>query len=82
MPNQAPKLIKLKNQTKRDWRNIPTAAYTKVAAEVLGQQEKIGTLEKGKLADIVAVKGDPIKNIALLQAIDFVMKNGKVYKSR
>ncbi|MDN4164274.1 amidohydrolase family protein [Cytophagales bacterium LB-30] len=55
---------------------------TKVAAEVLGKEKSLGTLEKGKLADIVAVKGDPIKNIELLQAIDFVMKDGKVYKDR
>jgi imidazolonepropionase-like amidohydrolase len=42
--------------------------------------DKLGTVEPGKMADLVAVKGDPIEDIRLLQAVDFVMKNGIIYK--
>lgn len=50
------------------------------AADLLGMQNELGSIEKGKFADIVAVSGDPLKNISLLKTIDFVMKDGKVYK--
>ncbi|PYP87548.1 MAG: amidohydrolase [Candidatus Angelobacter sp. Gp1-AA117] len=50
-------------------------------AELLGMQNDIGTVSPGKYADIVAVKGDPLSDISLLQKIDFVMKGGEVYKS-
>ncbi|MFC3122556.1 metal-dependent hydrolase family protein [Agaribacter flavus] len=50
------------------------------AAKLLKIQDILGTLEAGKLADMVAVKGNPIDDITLLQNIDFVMKDGKVYK--
>jgi len=52
---------------------------TVVASELLGMQKDIGTIEPGKLADIVAVKGDPLADITLLQHVDFVMKGGVVY---
>ncbi len=54
---------------------------TKTAAQALGQDDQIGTLEKGKMADIIIVDGDPLKNIAVLQEeekISLVMKEGKV----
>ncbi len=54
---------------------------TKVAAELLGIENVLGTIEAGKIADIVAVKGNPIKDISALQDIVFVMKNGVVYKN-
>jgi imidazolonepropionase-like amidohydrolase len=54
---------------------------TTSAAELLGMQAEIGTVAPGKFADIVAVKGDPLNDISLLQKIDFVMKGGEVYKS-
>lgn len=53
---------------------------TMVAAEVLNAQDKLGSIEKGKLADLVAVTGDPLTNVKILQKIEFVMKDGKVVK--
>ncbi|AFV00870.1 metal-dependent hydrolase family protein [Simiduia agarivorans] len=49
-------------------------------AQLLGITDEAGSLSPGKWADVVAVKGDPLKDIALLQNIDFVMKSGIVYK--
>src|SRR4029077_7287233 len=54
-------------------------AATILAAENIGNTE-IGTLEPGHYADLVAVKGDPIANIRLLEDIPFVMKGGAVVK--
>ena len=51
-------------------------------AKLLKIQDKIGTIEAGMLADIVAVNGDPLKNIELMEAVSFVMKDGKVYKNQ
>ena len=53
---------------------------TKVAAELLGMADQIGTIETGKLADIVAVPGNPLDDITAMQKVGFVMKNGTVYK--
>jgi len=53
-------------------------AGTSLAAEALGRQSEFGTLAPGMLADIVAVKGDPIADINLLKDVRFVMKDGKV----
>ena len=50
------------------------------AAELLGQVGQIGEIKAGALADIIALKQDPIKNIESLQNIDWIMKDGKVYK--
>lgn len=50
------------------------------AAELLRMENRIGSLEKGFIADIVAVKGNPLNDITLLQNISFVMKEGKIYK--
>jgi len=55
-------------------------AGTKVNAEALGKIKDLGTIEVDKLADIVAVKGDPIKDINELKKVKFVMKDGKVIK--
>ena len=54
---------------------------TRVAAELLGVEDVLGTIEVGKTADIIAVKGDPIKDISALQDVVFVMKDGVVYKN-
>jgi imidazolonepropionase-like amidohydrolase len=50
------------------------------AADLLGWSDKIGTIEPGKWADIVAVSGDPLKDITELQRVKFVMKSGEVFK--
>jgi imidazolonepropionase-like amidohydrolase len=50
------------------------------AAELLGQVGQIGEIKSGALADIIALKQDPTKNIESLQNIDWIMKDGKVYK--
>ena len=51
------------------------------AAELLGWSDKIGTIEPGKYADIVAVAGDPLKDITELERVKFVMKGGAVVKN-
>jgi imidazolonepropionase-like amidohydrolase len=56
-------------------------AATINAAELLGQKDKIGSLESGKLADIVAVDGDPLKDARAFGKVVFVMKDGVVYKN-
>ena len=52
---------------------------TSMAAKLL-KNDDIGHIEEGKLADIVAVKGNPLDDVTLLQNVSFVMKDGKVYK--
>ena len=54
-------------------------AGTHNAAKLLGWDDRIGTLAAGKLADVVAVRGDPLQNIRALEAPVFVMKNGVIY---
>ena len=56
-------------------------AGTSAAADLLGLQKKIGTLEPGKLADIVAVPGSPLQDIKVTQSVIFVMKEGVVYRN-
>ena len=53
---------------------------TVTASELLGMQDKIGTIEVGKWADIVAVPGDPLGDVSALEKVDFVMKGGVVYR--
>ncbi|WP_426490705.1 amidohydrolase family protein [Hymenobacter sp. 102] len=53
---------------------------TVAAAELLGQTGSLGTLEPGKLADVVAVEGDPVQDINAMQRVRFVMKQGTVYR--
>jgi imidazolonepropionase-like amidohydrolase len=55
-------------------------AGTLSGATLLGREGEVGSLQPGKLADIVAVKGDPLKDIAALEQVDFVMKGGAVFK--
>lgn len=56
-------------------------AATLSAATVMGMEKQLGTLEAGKLADIIAVPGDPVKDINVMTKVEFVMKDGVVYKS-
>jgi imidazolonepropionase-like amidohydrolase len=55
-------------------------AGTSSGATLLGLEAEIGTITAGKRADLVAVRGDPIRDIALLERVDFVMKDGVVFK--
>jgi imidazolonepropionase-like amidohydrolase len=54
---------------------------TTVAAEMMGWQNSIGSIEKGKYADIIAVSGDPLEDITELQRVKFVMKGGQVFRN-
>jgi len=56
-------------------------AGTSSAAELLGLQDKIGAIKPGMAADIVAVPGNPIADIKLVQSVVFVMKGGNIYKN-
>jgi imidazolonepropionase-like amidohydrolase len=53
---------------------------TVAAADLIGVSDRIGSIEKGKLADIIAVDGDPIKDIQAMGKMSFVMKDGVVYR--
>jgi len=54
---------------------------TVAASDLLRISDQYGTLESGKMADIVAVKGNPLEDITILQKVSFVMKDGVVYKN-
>lgn len=56
-------------------------AGTSSAADLLGLSAKLGTLEAGKLADVVAVPGNPLEDIKVTQSVFFVMKEGKIYRN-
>jgi len=56
-------------------------AATVTAAELLGMQDSLGTIEAGKLADIVAVPGNPIADVTVMEKVDFVMKGGVVARA-
>ena len=56
-------------------------SLTIVAADLLERNADLGSIEAGKFADIVAVSGDPIKDISELERVKFVMKNGEVYRN-
>ena len=56
-------------------------AVTTNAAEMLGWQDRVGAVEPGKFADLVAVAGDPIADITELERVRFVMKGGQVVKN-
>jgi imidazolonepropionase-like amidohydrolase len=53
---------------------------TTVAAHLLGWQDRIGSIEKGRYADMIAVSGDPVKDITELERVKFVMKGGEVVR--
>jgi imidazolonepropionase-like amidohydrolase len=56
-------------------------AATSNAADLLGHSKELGSIKVGKYADLVAVSGDPLQDIRVLEHVEFVMKEGKVYKS-
>jgi imidazolonepropionase-like amidohydrolase len=55
-------------------------AATSLNAEIMGWQDRVGTLIAGKLADIIAVPGDPLRDITALERVGFVMKGGRAYR--
>jgi imidazolonepropionase-like amidohydrolase len=55
-------------------------ASTVNAADLIGWSDRVGTLEPGKFADLVAVDGDPLQDVSVLERVDFVMKGGQVVK--
>lgn len=55
-------------------------AATSNAADLLGHSKELGSIKAGKYADMIAVSGDPLKDISLLENVAFVMKDGTVYK--
>jgi imidazolonepropionase-like amidohydrolase len=57
-------------------------AATSVDAELLGMQDRIGSLETGKLADVIAMVGDPTQNIRQTEKVIFVMKEGVIYRDK
>ena len=56
-------------------------AATTTAADLIGWAKDVGTIEVGKFADLIAVQGDPIADIAVLQRVKFVMKSGRIIKN-
>jgi imidazolonepropionase-like amidohydrolase len=56
-------------------------AITTNAAEMLGWQDRIGAIEPGKFADLIAVAGDPVADITELERVRFVMKDGEVIRN-
>jgi imidazolonepropionase-like amidohydrolase len=56
-------------------------AATRTNAEALGWQDRVGSLDKGKFADLIAVTNDPLADIAELQRVKFVMKGGAIVKN-
>ena len=53
---------------------------TSLNARIIGWDDRVGSIERGKLADLIAVPGDPLRNITLLEKVGFVMKGGVVYR--
>ena len=67
-----------------EWGMTPMQAIqsaTTSAADLIGWKTKVGQLAPGYFADLVAVKGDPLKDVSVLEKLDFVMKGGAVYKN-
>jgi imidazolonepropionase-like amidohydrolase len=54
---------------------------TSTDADLLGISQKVGTLEKGKLADVIAMPGDPLSDITATERVSFVMKEGKIIRN-
>lgn len=55
-------------------------AATTSAADLLGHSKEIGSIKPGKYADMIAVSGDPLRDVSVLERVDFVMKDGTIYK--
>jgi imidazolonepropionase-like amidohydrolase len=55
---------------------------TLVSAQLMGWEDRVGSLERGRYADLIAVDGDPLDDVTVLEDVSFVMKGGQVVKSR
>jgi imidazolonepropionase-like amidohydrolase len=55
-------------------------AATSLNAEIIGWGDRVGSLAPGKLADVIAVPGDPLGDITALEHVGFVMKGGEIYR--
>jgi len=55
---------------------------TRTSAEIMGWSDRVGTVERGKFADIIAVAGDPLRDISELERVSWVMKGGVIYKGQ
>lgn len=68
-----------------DWSGAACPRQTRFApvnaAELLGWQDRMGAVETGKFADLIAVNGDPLADITVLLQVKFVMKEGTVVKN-
>jgi imidazolonepropionase-like amidohydrolase len=67
------------------WGMTPAQAIrtaTQNSADLIGRSKDVGTIEVGKYADIIAVTGDPLQDVSVLQNVGFVMKGGMVYKDK
>lgn len=67
-----------------EWGMTPLQAIQSATignADLFGRVDQIGSIEVGKLADIIAVQGNPLENIQELESVDFIMKDGEVYKN-
>lgn len=56
-------------------------AATVTAAELLGWEDRVGAIEVGKFADLIAVEGDPLESIAAVRSVRFVMKGGAIVRN-
>jgi imidazolonepropionase-like amidohydrolase len=67
-----------------EWAGIPAAVVLKAAtingARAMGVDEKLGTIEAGKLADLIIVRGNPLEDITRTRNIDLIIKNGEIYR--
>jgi len=55
-------------------------AGTRGGADLIGDSADIGSIQAGRFADIIVVPGDPLKDIKVLQHVEFVMKGGEIFK--
>ena len=56
-------------------------AATLIDSQMLGWQDRVGSVEKGKFADLIAVSADPLRDVTELERVKFVMKGGKVIRN-
>jgi imidazolonepropionase-like amidohydrolase len=59
---------------------IRTATFN--SADLIGRSKDVGSIEQGKFGDIIAVSGDPLQDVKVLQDVGFVMKGGVIYKDK